>query len=63
MTSEPYARHLDDAPWDTRPGRTDGVHCDLMIDADRTLVLDGDQFYAEADTHGLTVVARAGVSS
>ena len=35
----------------------------LSIDADRTLVLDGDQFYAEADTHGLTVVARAGVSS
>ncbi len=35
----------------------------LSIDADRTLVLDGDRFYAEADTHGLTVVARVGVSS
>ena len=37
MIRQPYVPHLDDAPWDTRPGRTDGVRCELLIDADRTL--------------------------
>ncbi len=30
----------------------------LSIDAGRTLVLDGDQLYAEADARGLTIVGR-----
>jgi DUF1009 family protein len=35
----------------------------LSIDAGRTLVLDGDQLYAEADARGLTIVGRERMSS
>ena len=31
----------------------------LSIDAERTLVLDGDKLYAEADVCGVTIVGRA----
>ncbi len=30
----------------------------LSVDAGRTLVLDGEAFYEQADAHGLTVVGR-----
>ena len=37
MIRQPYVRHLDDAPWEIQPGRTDRVRSELLIDADHTL--------------------------
>ena len=36
MTDKPHVHHLDDIPWETRLGRTDGVRWKLLIDRDCT---------------------------
>ena len=36
MASTTHVHHLDDIPWKTRPGRTDGVRWKLLIATEHT---------------------------